>query len=71
MTTSIAREHQRTAEEEDPFKRIKRQSDLEMLNESLDLAENGKKGGSIFKFWRANKWRKYIDRVLGSEDDML
>ncbi|CAB9505951.1 F-box protein 31 [Seminavis robusta] len=69
MTTSIAREHQRGDDDDDSvdtFKRIHRQKELEMLN---DMSREGDQG-SVFKFWRANKWRKYIDRVLGMDDDL-
>jgi Cyclin D1 binding domain len=71
MTASIAEDHERAnEEEEDPaesFKRIKRQSDLEQLNNVINGAGE-KRGGSIFGFWRADKWKKYIDRVLGTDE---
>ena len=72
MTTSIAREQQRsqTGASTEPFQRIKRQGDLEMLNNGV-LASSSKKNGNVFQFWRANKWKQYIDRMLGVDDTLL
>mgnify|MGYP005843935855 CR=1 FL=1 len=72
MTTSIAREQARKLDgiKSDPFRRIARQKELEMLGDfasGLDSAKAGK-AGSLFAFWRTNKWKEYIDRVLGSEE---
>jgi Cyclin D1 binding domain len=68
MTTPIAPVHSNTNEdEEDSFQRIKRQSDLERLSNRINEAGD-KRGGNMFSFWRANKWKKYIDRVLGTDD---
>lgn len=69
MTTSIAREQQRGRGEPDvdTFQRIKRQGDLEMLNNSMHAAKHSETSGNIFNFWRGRKWKKYIDRVLGSD----
>lgn len=54
----------------DPFRRIHRQSDLELLRSRVDADSKG--GGSIFQFMRLNKWKNYIDRVLlGKNDDGL
>ena len=76
MTTSIARQQQRNSageahESEDPFRRIKRQSDLDLLKNAMESNDANRRGGSIFSFWRANKWKKYIDRVLGNDVDDL
>lgn len=70
MTTAIARQHRRAMEgvPEDPFRRIHRQSDLEILSSRSDA--DSKRGGGIFQFWRANKWKQYIDRVLGNAEGL-
>jgi hypothetical protein len=71
MTTSIAREQARKLDgvESDPFRRIALQNELEMLGDFTDGLDSAKgRAGNLFAFWRANKWKKYIDRVLGNED---
>jgi len=74
MTTSqqqrnTADEDDLEEENEDTFRRIKSHSDLQLWRAAMknnDIVGEST-GHSIFKFWRANKWRKIIDNVLGQD----
>lgn len=73
MTPPPERRRSRRARKDPPvdsFRRIHRQSDLEVLSQRFD-ADSKATSGSIFQFWRASKWRKYIDRVLGNDEEGL
>ena len=72
-TTPPVRQRSRRARKEpsaDTFRRIHRQNDLEVLSQQFDV-DSKATSGSIFQFWRASKWRKYIDRVLGHDEEGL
>ena len=71
MTDSLARHHANP--EMEPLRRISQCKDLERLDKAL-MRQSNKHGGDggpaslRFNFWGVHKWRRYIDRVLGDDD---
>lgn len=63
MTESLARFHAHRGKEE-PLRRISLNSELR----DSTLATSRDSNLARFNFWQVNKWRDYIDRVMGESD---